>query len=394
MVNRIESNGGNTANFVGRESLSATGIIERQEFIRDQFLQFYQDHGYQLLPSAGVLPQDDQSVLFTGATITPLKKFLAEGLSSPGYCLVQKCFRSKRLDEMTDLNKIPEWTHYFTMCGILAAPGRLEEVSKEAYVLLIEKLKIDKSNLLVLAVSEDRDLSRYWSDRGIGVEEDNKSKESYRWKYGMPNIYGRGINFLLRYGEDHPYRELGNIVSVENTEREIRAYEFGFGLESLLATLSGFKKPAEASIISAVIPYEEGAKEKYIDALVAAIVLYHHGIKPGRGKERHILKKFVKGISYLRRRMNISLDQIEQDGGKFEDIEFGTAHESARKLKQEIITYEQQLLKFIDYAKNQVHAHKLRNDMGEKLLIKLNREGGNMGILPPEIDEIVNDVLS
>ena len=92
--------------------------------------------------------------------------------------------------------------------------------------------------------------------------------------------------------------------------------------------------------------------------------------------------------------MNISLDRIEQDGGKFEEIEFGTVHESAEKLKQEVIVYEQQLSKFIDYAKIKVHAHKLRNDMSEKLTTKLRREGRNMGILPPEIDEVVGSVLS
>lgn len=394
MINRIENSDGNTINPIGHESpLSTIDIAEGQRFIGDQFLQFYENHGYQSLSSAGLLPQDDRSVLFTGATITPLKKFLVEGLSSPGYCLVQKCFRSKRLDEMTDLNKIPDWTHYFTMCGILSAPGRLGEVSSEAYAFLIEDLKIDKNNLLILAVSEDRDLSKYWRDKGIKVEEDSNSRESYRWKYGMPGIYGRGINLLLRHGDGYPYRELGNIISVENAEEEVKAYEFGFGLESLLSTLHGFKKPIETSLVSSVIPYKEGLQEKLIDVLMATVVIFHHGVELGRGKERHVLKKLVKGLSFLRRKMNVSIEQIADWSDKFETAEF-CDNNSRDKVITGVLTYEQQLLKFIDYAKNQVHAHKLRNDVGEKLLVKLRREGGNMGILPVEIDEVITAVLS
>ena len=49
-----------------------------QEFITQQFLHFYTERGYAYLPSASLLPDNDRSVLFTGATITPLKKFIEQ----------------------------------------------------------------------------------------------------------------------------------------------------------------------------------------------------------------------------------------------------------------------------------------------------------------------------
>lgn len=373
--------------------LPQVDIKEKHRFIADQFLQLYTECGYQSLPSAGVLPQDDRSVLFTGATITPLKKILEEGVPPPGLCIVQKCLRTKRLDEMTNLNIIPDWTHYFTMCGILSAPGRIDSVSNEAFELLINRLKIREDNLLIEASSADRDLSSYWSNKGIKVVEDTQSESYYRWQYGLPNMSGRGINFLLRFNEDDAYRDLSNVISVEDNTGNVMAYEFGFGLESLLSKTYGFKKPMEASLVSSVIPYKEGLQEKLIDVLMAAVVISHHGINPGRGKEKHVLKKLVKGLSFLRRKMAIDIDQIKDWGNKFEEVEFGGGS-SGDKLITWIMVYESQLTKFIDYAKNQVHAHKLRNDMGEKLLTKLRREGGNMGILPVETDEVINAVLS
>lgn len=379
---------------VGKERiLPRVDIVEGHQFITDQFLQFYIEHGYQFLPSASLLPEDDESVFFTGATITSLKNFLIGGVLPPGICMVQKCLRTKRLDEMTDLIKIPDWTHYFTMCGILSAPDRLQEVSEEIYKLLVNRLKINPSNLLLEASSNDRDLSGYWMSRGVMTEEDQKPQNYYRWGYGMPRIYGRGINFLLKSNNNDTYRDLGNVISIEDTAGRVMAYEFGFGLESLLSKMYGFERPMEASLVSSVIPYEKGLQEKIIDVLMATVAIYHHGIEPGRGKEKHVLKKLVKGLSFLRRKIGISIEQITNWTDKFEEAEFGT-NSSRDKLITGVIAYEEQLTKFIDYAKNQVHAHQLRNDAGERLTKKLRREGVNMGILPAEIDEVIVAVLS
>jgi len=378
----------------GRENiLPQVDIVEGQRFITDQFLQFYKGRGYQFLPSASLLPEDDESVLFTGATITPLKNFLIEGVSPPGICMVQKCLRTKRLNEMTDMSKIPDWSHYFTMCGILSAPGRIEEVSEEAYELWINRLKINPNNLLLEVSSTDLDLSEFWISQGISTEEDKKSYDYYRWRYGMEGVYGRGINFLLKFNERDTYRDLGNVISVEDSAGRVIAYEFGFGLESLLSKMYGFERPMEVSLVSSAIPYEKGLQEKIIDVLMATVVIYHHGIEPGRGKEKHVLKKLVKGLSFLRRKMDLSLEQIADWSDKFEEVEFGTSG-STDKLIAGIIAYENQLTKFVDYAKNQVHAHQLRNDVGERLLRKLKREGVNMGILSVEIAEVVDTVLS
>lgn len=367
-------------------------IMEGQRFIIAQVLQFYIEQGYQVVAPGSLLPEEDNSVIFTGATITPLKRHLKEGMPSPGLCMVQKCLRTKRLDEMTNLNIIPDWTHYFTMCGILSAPGRVEKVSDETYELLINRLKIPVNNLLIEASSRDKDLSDHWRNKGITIAEDTQQHDYYRWQYGIPNISGRGINFLLRFNEGDSYRDLGNIISIEDNTSNPIAYEFGFGLESLLSKMHGFKKPMEASLVSSVIPYEEGLQEKFIDTLMAAVVIFHHGVEPGRGKERHVLKKLVKGLSFLRRKMNIPIEQIADWSDKFEEVEFSTSG-STDKLIAGIMAYESKLAKFIDYARNQAHAHRLRDDVGERLLEKLRREGMNMGILPVEIDGAVETIF-
>lgn len=395
MTSKTERNEDNAANFTDENHTSPVNDIKKEQAaICDQFSQFYTECGYQFVPSQGLLPSEDKTVIFTGATITPLKKTLLEGVSFPGYFMIQKCLRTKDLNSIYDVTTIPDWTNYFTMCGVLASPKPIDEVSEEALELFTQRLQIPQGNIMVLSSSQDRDLSQYWKDKGFAVEENSKPEEFYRWHYGIPNIYGRGITFLLRFNEEDSYRELGNVISIHDDDGKLKAYEFGFGLESLLSKLHGFKKPMEASVVSDVIPYEEGLMEKVINALVTSTVLYHHGIEPGRGRERYILKKIVKGLSFLRRQMGISLDQIKNYSDIYEQAEFSTTSESGDKLVAGITAYENQMTKFTNYASNQVHAHKLKNNVGEYLLEKLKREGRNMGILPPDIDEIVNTVLS
>lgn len=389
MVNNVENNAGNRGN---EYSPLTIDIKERQKFICDQFSRFYRERDYKQFQSGDLLPRDDKTVIFTGATITPLKNILQEGVQSPGFFMIQKCLRVKRLDQIFDLNVYPDWTHYFTMCGILAAPGQAEKISDEAYKLLTNRLEVSKNNLLIEASSKDQELSDYWKNQGVKIAEDTRPEGYYRWHYGIPNMHGRGINLLLRFNEKDLYRDLGNVISIEDDNGKLMGYEFGFGLESLLSKMCGFKKPMEASIVSSVIPYEEGLKEKFVDVLVAAVVIYHSGIKPGRGREKHVLKKIVKGLSFLRRKMNMSLEQIKNYGNAFEEAEFTTTNGSTDKLLTGIISYENQISKYYNYAANQVHAHKLRNDMGENLLAKLRREGENMGISQFEMEEIINKV--
>jgi len=393
MLNPIEE-GNKNIRIPAEHGHSVIDIREQQQFVCNQFLQFFTDRGYQFVPSEGLLPSEDTSVIFTGATITALKKYIHTGVSSPGYCMIQKCLRTKRLNELYDLTVYPDWTHYFTMCGILASPERLNDVSQEAYELLINRLNISRENILVQASSEDRDLSEYWRNNGIIIQEDHEPKNYFRWKYGIPNIYGRGINIQLRFNENDVFRDLGNIISIHDAEGCIRAYEFGFGLESLLSKLYGYKKPMEVSIMSTVIPYGEGLQEKFIDALVAAIVIYHHGIEPGTGKEKHVLKKIVKGLSFLRRKIGISLELIREYGNAFEQTEFITSNNSGDKLIAGIRTYEDQLNKFIQYAENQVHAHILRHDISDKLPEKLKEQAACMGISPVETEEVISSVLA
>jgi hypothetical protein len=374
------------------ENKTQLTLSAHQEKISRTFIDFYKERGYIYNPPVSLLAKNDNSVIFVGATITPLKPYLSEGVPDPGLCMVQKCLRTKRMDEMTDINIIPEWTHYFTMCGILANPNKGNDISSEAYSLLVNDLGISPRNLAVEISSEDVDLSGDWISKGIEVRQDTHPDNYYKWRYGFSDIYGKGMNILLRIGNSEEYRDLGNLISVRNTDGATLAYEFGFGLESMISAVRGFKKPVEASLISSVIPYQEGLQEKVIDIIMAITAIYHEGIEPGTGGAKHVVKKLIKGLSFLRREMNLSLDQVDNWCHKFEQVEFGNQKNSPKIIK-EVSIYEKQLSKFDDYVKNQFHAYQLRGDSREKLLKIIDKTGVNMGILSVDVKKILGELL-
>lgn len=393
MVSSIESDDGSVL-FVDRVGLANLDIRKGQEFISNEFSSFYEKAGYQFVTPEDLLPRDDSTVLFTGATITALKRFLVNGVDSPGYFTIQKCLRTQGSEWLTDLNNIPTGINYFTMCGILASPDSWDKVASEGYDLLVNRLGIPSSNILIEIPSDREDLSGGWREKGVAVNQDSRPETSFMWGYGMPGIYGIGINILVRFGERGEYKEVGNHIAIYSSEGSIVGYEFGFGLESLLAKTHGLNKSTQAHIISSVIPYREGVDEKVVNTLVTCLVLLHHGIQPGKGRERFVLKKHIKGLSFLRRKLGWSIEQLKEYGGAYEEVEFGQKSESANQLALSLEAYELQLAKFYDYAKNQTHAHMLRNQLrGVYLIEKIRREGLKLGILPVEIDEIIQGLF-
>lgn len=64
--------------------------------IRRKFLQFFQDRGHCLEPSASLIPSNDPSLLFTAAGMIPFKGvFLGqEQAKCPAVTTCQKCVRA------------------------------------------------------------------------------------------------------------------------------------------------------------------------------------------------------------------------------------------------------------------------------------------------------------
>jgi alanyl-tRNA synthetase len=83
--------------------------------VRERFLRFYEKRGHRVIPSSSLVPENDQTTLFTGSGMQPMVPYLL-GLEHPlGERIVdsQKCFRAEDIEEIGDNRH----TTFFEMLG-------------------------------------------------------------------------------------------------------------------------------------------------------------------------------------------------------------------------------------------------------------------------------------
>lgn len=371
---------------------SEIDITSSHTFIKDGFSSFYRRHQYEKVPEAPILAKYDDTVIFTGATITPFMPILREGVKTSGVWSVQPCLRTNNVATAYDENNFPEYMSYFTMCGTLTPPHKGDETVREALSLLTETYQIPKQDIIVRASSRDKDLTKVLITE-VKVEENTMPPSYYDWKYGRDHINGRGITFAIRGGNRRDFRDIGNIVAV-TVNQEIAGYEFGFGVETLLSRIYGLSKPIDVSTIYQATKFQDSKYEKFMDLLAASVVMYQNGIEPGMGKEKHLLKSHLKALSFWQRKLNISLDDVKNIVDSYSKKEFGVEGENSQKIIHYLKRYNSKIVEFEKFVANQIHATKLRDQYNkQKLQNTLLNKAEYYQLTPVDAQEILNKLL-
>ncbi|MBU1088533.1 hypothetical protein KKC08_03150 [Patescibacteria group bacterium] len=370
-----------------------TTDTDYHENMKNGFTDFFLQNGYQEFPPGPIVARKDDTILFTGATITPFMPMLETRVVNPGFFTIQPCLRTQNLENCYDGKTIPEYMSYFWMCGTLASPVRGDEVTKEALSLLTNKYAIPLERIIVKASARDRDLTEQVCDQ-IWIETDSQPALYYNWRYGRADLVGRGVTFAIRQEKSGVFRDIGNVVAVEKNGK-IVAYEFGFGIETLLSRVFDLTKPVEAAKISQLIPFRPGHQEKLVDFLVATTVLFQQGIEPGKGKERYILKKYIKALGYWQRKLGIDVATVRMWADQFAIIEFDSDSGVGNKIAEYLKEQYEQTTRFEDYARNQIKAFRLRNETNiDKLRCRLMNRARGFRLSDHEATETINYLLS
>ncbi|MBA2661129.1 MAG: alanine--tRNA ligase [Bradymonadaceae bacterium] len=238
--------------------------------IRDSFLKFFQELDHAVVPSSPVVPQGDNTLLFTNAGMNQFKDVLLgnEVRDYKRAASVQKCVRAGgKHNDLDEVGKDGRHLTFFEMLGNWSFGDYYKRESIQwAWRYIIDVLKLDPSRLYVTIYKDDDECFGYWTnDIGLAPErilrlgDINEGNEENFWSMGPTGPCGpcTEIHYDLHpeYGpmtwavgyDENRINEIWNLVFMEFNRDEtgelnalpMKSVDTGLGLDRAAAILAG-----------------------------------------------------------------------------------------------------------------------------------------------------------
>ena len=231
--------------------------------VRSRYLEFFERHGHRFVPSANLVPDNDDTLLFTNAGMVQFKNALL-GLEKRPYSRAvtsQKCLRvSGRHNDLEEVGVSPRHHTFFEMLGNFSFGDYFKEQAIQfAWQLLVEEWNLPLDRLWFSIYQDDDEAAQLWREVGADPSRILKfgRKENW-WSMGetgpcgpcsevhfywgdLEDQHAEGVN---RYDE---YLEFWNLVFMQfdqvTTEKLVSlpspGVDTGAGLERVASILQG-----------------------------------------------------------------------------------------------------------------------------------------------------------
>jgi len=279
--------------------------------LREKFLQFFEERGSTIVPSASLLPTDP-SVLFTTAGMQQFKPYYLGEKSpfGPNVVSIQKCIRTSDIEEVGDERHLT----FFEMLGNFSFGGYgKKEAIELAYTFITKELGLEIDYVTVFSPEKVP-----LGDWRKNVKEDTESFELWK-KVGMSpeKIRKEGIdNFWGPTGDEGPCGptteiyveniEVWNLVFNQffcNVRKELSllgmpGVDTGMGLERLAMVMQQkstiFETDLFEPLMKKIPPADEKVKRITADHFRAAVFLIADGILPSNKDQGYILRRLLR----------------------------------------------------------------------------------------------------
>jgi len=158
--------------------------------LRQQYLDFFGKKNHALIPSAGLVPENDPTTLFTGSGMQPLLPYLLGAQHPMGKRATnsQKCFRSQDIEEVGDNRH----TTFFEMLGNWSFGDYFKKEQLDWFFeFLVKVVGLDPSRLHV---------SVYKGDEAIGVPKDQDSPAIWQKLFAQLGLNATVVDDPLKQG--------------------------------------------------------------------------------------------------------------------------------------------------------------------------------------------------
>ncbi|HVM97154.1 MAG TPA: alanine--tRNA ligase [Candidatus Acidoferrales bacterium] len=348
--------------------------------IRSQFIEFFRQRGHEFVPSAGLVPDKDPTLLFTNAGMVQFKNvFLGnEKRTNPRAVNSQRCLRLS--GKHNDLEEVGRDGYHHTLFEMLGNWSFGDYYKREAipwaWELLTKVWKLPKENLFATVYRTDDEAAALWAsetDIAGGHIMRFDEKDNF-WEMGDVGPCGPCSEIHIDRGPElcdksHEaghvchvnagcarYMELWNLVFIQYNRNEAgdleelaaKHVDTGAGLERIASVLQGVSSNYDTDLFRNLIRFTEShCGRKYgvneADDLAFRVVADHSraitflvtdGVLPGNEGRGYVLRRVLRRAA--RHAKHLGFDEpflwkvtqavVETMGDAFPEIRKQQAH--------------------------------------------------------------------
>jgi alanyl-tRNA synthetase len=301
--------------------------------LRRAFLDFFEERGHRIVPSASLIPHDP-TVLFTNAGMIPFKPYFlgAEAPPYPRAASVQKCVRAGgKHNDLEEVGRTNRHLTFFEMLGNFSFGDYFKlQVIPWAWELVTDVFGLDPDRLWVTIHESDDEADEIWRDT-VGVPRDRIQRlgDDNFWRMADTGPCGPSSEIFLDLGADHGeaggpahgsnnrYLEFWNLVFMQydaQPDGELvplpkPGVDTGAGLERTLAVLQGadsvfdidsFRPLLRAAEQVTGTRYEGGAGDHDVPLRILAehgramTFIVGDGVVPSNEQRGYVLRRLIR----------------------------------------------------------------------------------------------------
>src|SRR5512145_1027168 len=251
--------------------------------IRARFLKFFADRGHRIVPSSGIIPKNDPTLMFANAGMNQFKDCFL-GMEKRDYVRAassQKCVRAGgKHNDLENVGRTARHHTFFEMLGNFSFGDYFKkEAIAFAWELLTVDLKLDKSRLYVTVYTDDDEAADIWHlQEGVPRERIYRfgEKDNF-WSMGDTGPCGPCTEIFWDNGPEvgcgspdcavgcdcDRYMEIWNNVfmqfdrSADGTLTPLPkpAVDTGMGLERICTVMQGVKSNYDTDLLQGIIQF-------------------------------------------------------------------------------------------------------------------------------------------
>ncbi len=297
--------------------------------IRQSFLNFFDSKDHKVVPSSSLVPNNDETLLFTNAGMVQFKDVFL-GTETKDYSRAttsQRCIRAGgKHNDLENVGYTLRHHTFFEMLGNFSFGDYFkEDAIKYAWEFLTEVLKLDKDKLWITVYKDDDEAEEIWKNT-IGVDASRIARlgdDENFWSMGDTGPCGPCSEIFFDHGdhiegsppgadgdEGDRFVEIWNLVFMQFNRDEDGNMEplpkpsvdTGMGLERISAVMQGVNSNYQTDVFKDLILASEkilanknSTSHKVIaDHIRSTVFLISDGVIPENEGRGYVLRRIMR----------------------------------------------------------------------------------------------------